>query len=411
MARRLRPWWILAGALSAGPLAGVVAGIWLPARSAALVGVVAVVVGLVAPLAEQARVEIAARAQLRGEVAARSAGGSERGRLPRVRDCADPIALGVHPAAVLVGGDRVPPFVRRDVDDELRHALVRPGLVLVVGESTAGKSRAGYEAMRAVLPEHALVVPSGGDALAALAPVIVDLPKCVVWLDDLDRYLGSGGLSPDLLTRLLGDGSRHVVVLATMRTQERARYDRVREAGLDDAGRQVWRRGRDVIERAYEITLDRQWSAAELRRARDSSDPRIADAMRQAGRFGLAEVLAAGPELVSTLRNAWSPGCNPRGAALVTAAVACRRAGVHRLVPLSVVPIRSRPGGLLTNRSPPLGEPRTHGGNALDVRAVCREPLVGIGGHHSERVGEHGSVEAGVNLFGEVAKLLTGVTA
>src|SRR5439155_13840980 len=110
-----------------------------------------------------------------------------------------------------------------------------------------------YEAMRGLLPDHVLVRPADGEALVSLIAVVVEQPRCVVWLDDLERYLGANGLSSDALTRLLGSGSRQVVVLATMRTQEHARYDRARESALDDAGRQVWRRGRDVIERAYEI--------------------------------------------------------------------------------------------------------------------------------------------------------------
>jgi hypothetical protein len=335
---RLRPWWVLGVAVLAAPLAGLVAGVWLPATSAVLVAVVTVVAGLAAPVAERARTEIADRAQRRRDLQGRSAGVSEEGRLPRVRECVDPIALGVHPAAASADGDRVPPFVRRDLEADLRLVLSRPGLVLVVGESTAGKSRLAYEAMRAVLSDHVLVHPFDGDALAVLAPVVAEQVRCVVWLDDLERYLGTGGLSPELLTRLLGDGSRHVVVLATMRTQEHARFDRAREFSLDNPARHAWRRGRDVIERAREVNLDRRWSAAEVQRARAvADDPRLAQAVGQAERFGVAEILAAGPQLVTTVRNAWTPGLHPRGAALVAAAVDCRRAGLHRPLPLAVL--------------------------------------------------------------------------
>jgi hypothetical protein len=95
------------------------------------------------------------------------------GRLPRVREIIDPITVGVHPAprresaghdtsnaAQSVGGaDRVPVYVPRDIDAELRHALSGGGFVLLVGDSTAGKTRAAFEAMRAVLPDHVLIVP------------------------------------------------------------------------------------------------------------------------------------------------------------------------------------------------------------------------------------------------------------
>jgi hypothetical protein len=36
---RLRPWWVLSVAVLAAPLAGLVAGVWLPATSAVLVAI------------------------------------------------------------------------------------------------------------------------------------------------------------------------------------------------------------------------------------------------------------------------------------------------------------------------------------------------------------------------------------
>jgi len=335
--RRTRPWWILAGALIASPLAALIAGMWLPRTSAVVVGVATAVAGIAAPLADRARSQIVLRAEARRRLPGQAVGLSEEGRMPRVRDRADPLTLGVHPAAFR-DGNRVPPFVPRDADAHLREALSRTGFVLLVGESTAGKSRTAYEAMRALLPNHILVQPTDAEALAGLKVIVAEQQRCVVWLDDLERYLGASGLSSGLLTALLGDGSRHVVILATMRTQEHARYDRARESTLDDVSRQAWRRGRDLLERAHEISIDRRWSAAELARAREyGNDPRIAMAVRQAGRFGVAEVLAGGPELVTRLRNAWTPGQHPRAAALVTAAVDCRRARLHRPVPRHVL--------------------------------------------------------------------------
>lgn len=67
------------------------------------------------------------------------------------------------------------------------------------------------------------------------------------------------------------------------------------------------------------------------------NDPRISTALGKTGKFGLAEVLAAGPSLASDWRNAWRPGAHPRGAALVAAAVDCRRAGVHDPQPIEVL--------------------------------------------------------------------------
>jgi tetratricopeptide (TPR) repeat protein len=79
-----------------------------------------------------------------------------------------------------------------------------------------------------------------------------------------------------------------------------------------------------------EIRVERRLSAAEQGRAEEREwDPRIADALRHSGDYGLAEYLAAGPELLREWRNGWDIGTHPRGAALVAAAVDVRRAGLE----------------------------------------------------------------------------------
>jgi hypothetical protein len=256
----------------------------------------------------------------------------------RVRDWCDPIALGVHPTAVN-DGDRIPPYVRRDADDELRAALGRPGLVLLVGDTMAGKSRMAFEAMRATLADHVLALPVDAAALVRITPTVARQDRCVVWLDDVERFLvGDEGLTSQLLTRLLGDGASHIVVLATMRRRAPGRCLRARGSGSNTAPRDVWHRVPEVIERAEEIVVDRRWSVAELARAEAcGGDPVIARALRLADRFGVAEGLTAGPALLGALRNAWTDGVNPRGAALVTAAVDCRRAGLSSPVPVEVL--------------------------------------------------------------------------
>jgi hypothetical protein len=81
-------------------------------------------------------------------------------RLPQVRDVTDPTVLGVHPAALIstrathsTGNTRlnsIPSYVERDVDEEFRQLIAAGGFVLLVGDSTAGKSRAAYEAIHAL---------------------------------------------------------------------------------------------------------------------------------------------------------------------------------------------------------------------------------------------------------------------
>ncbi|MGW4524998.1 hypothetical protein [Amycolatopsis sp. NPDC004378] len=173
------------------------------------------------------------------------------GRPRRVRDLDDPVLLRVHPAAPLracISGqsaDRVPPYVLRDCQRELWESVADGGFVLLVGDSTAGKTRAGYEAVRAVLADHVLLAPTTRESLGTVLPAVLAQRQCVVWLDDLERFLGADGLTAAMATRMLGDGDRDVLLLATMRTAEHDRYS-AREQATAGAGREAWRAGREV---------------------------------------------------------------------------------------------------------------------------------------------------------------------
>jgi hypothetical protein len=97
------------------------------------------------------------------------------GWLPRVSALTDPIALGVHPATPITERDvssgwsagkaglpaRVPVYVPRDLDARLDAALARSGLVVLYGDSTAGKSLAAYEAMRRLPGDPFVLIPTG----------------------------------------------------------------------------------------------------------------------------------------------------------------------------------------------------------------------------------------------------------
>lgn len=107
------------------------------------------------------------------------------------------------------------------------------------------------------------------------------------------------------------------------------------EADSDD--RDGWRAAREVLRRAVEIPLPRRWSGPELDRAGRSTDPRVRSALRSTDTFGLAELLADGPELARDWQNGWRPGGHPRGASLVAAAVDCRRAGLGDPVPVGLL--------------------------------------------------------------------------
>ena len=134
----------------------------------------------------------------------------------RVRD-AEPRQLGVH-AAIHVDGapGELPLYVPRDIDARLRSALnartQRGCFVLLVGESSVGKTRTMYEAVLNVLPDWWLVHPDpdAPDMLRALAAA--PTPRTVIWLDELQRYL-RGGLTAGSVRSFLRDGT---VLAATM---------------------------------------------------------------------------------------------------------------------------------------------------------------------------------------------------
>jgi hypothetical protein len=205
----------------------------------------------------------------------------------------------------------VPPYVTRDIEPELHAELRHDGFVLLVGESTAGKTRAAFEAMRLLLRDSRFVAPSSREALPGLLHSLGETGDYVVWLDDLERFLGPGGLTISMLHRLLSPPVQ-TIVLATMRSHEYDRYrDRV-EGELADAEREVWREGRAVLRQAQVIYLDRRWTPQEKIRVQVRiADRRLAQALANADRFGISESLAAGPELVEAWRNAWAPGSTP----------------------------------------------------------------------------------------------------
>jgi hypothetical protein len=128
--------------------------------------------------------------------------------------------MGVH-AAISVPGvsDQVPPeYVPRDVDAaefgvraRVAAAAERGGFVLLVGGSSVGKTRSAFEAVKSVLPDWWLIHPAGSAKVALLAQAPV--PRMVLWLDELQRYLdGEHGLTGGLVRALLSAPDPVVIV-------------------------------------------------------------------------------------------------------------------------------------------------------------------------------------------------------
>lgn len=244
------------------------------------------------------------------------------------------LEAGAHRARPGADGNAVPPYVPRDIDGVLRERLERAardgGLVLVVGDSTAGKTRAAFEAVRVTLPHYRILAPPPGSDLPATLEVAArNGIRCVLWLDDLELYLEPGGLEPPLLAELV---RLRTPVIATMRSRQYELYGpqaRDSAAGRRDQAA-LWAAnvGARVLTLTEPIALNRIWTEGELASARASGDDRLTDAVAHHGPYGVAEYLAAGPDLWDEWQRAWQAGAHPRGAALVAGAIDLSRTGL-----------------------------------------------------------------------------------
>ncbi|MGD3109220.1 hypothetical protein [Streptomyces sp. YGL11-2] len=243
----------------------------------------------------------------------------------------DPIALGVRPVERVPGHPALTPYVLRERDGDLNAALEQArsggGLVLVLGEPFAGKSRAALTAMVELLAGFRVFAPARRTDLRGLPALLYGRQdRCVIWLDDLDEHLGEadGGLEPRLLAQLT---ALRVVVLATMREDA---YDACRAEP----------RGR-VLDLAHTVELPREWSATERDRlarcAQLISDPRLAEAARCSGPESVPAYLTLSPLLWEEWWRARRADRHPRGHALVRAALDLARCGLTGPLPMDLL--------------------------------------------------------------------------
>jgi tetratricopeptide (TPR) repeat protein len=263
--------------------------------------------------------------------------------------------------------------VGREVDALLDQALQQRRFALVVGPATAGKSRSAIEAARRHLPGARLVVP--GDGARALAELVGDAsagadpgPR-VLWLDNLDRYLGdASGFDLELL-RWLGRPYGRAVVVATI--------DQARRDDLCATQGEIGWAARRILERADGIQLAARLSAAERAEA-ERLYPEI-----ELDR-GIGEPLAAAPALA--VRYRLGQVVAPVGRAMVQAAVDWRRAGMTR--PLAERELRRlcRPHLEAAHLDPPAGRRGYAEGLAWACQPVASEIalLRRVGGRRSD---------------------------
>lgn len=227
----------------------------------------------------------------------------DAGALPRTGDSTLQL-FGVHRAPLHMT------YLTRNAHAEIVTTLQTGEPTLLLGHAMAGKSRLGAEVVRQHYPELPLVVPAPPRGLAQLFSAGGSPMRTVIWLDDLERYLGDDLFRVEWLDRAIHAEN---IVVATMRSRP---YEQFLPHG--DLQRAQW----ELLERFRPVWLHA--NPDERRRlAGMIDDPRM-----RAGvlRYGLAEYLGGAVLAIERLHAGESE--HPLGAAMVHAAADWRRMGL-----------------------------------------------------------------------------------
>ncbi|MEV0095133.1 transcriptional regulator [Streptomyces sp. NPDC050738] len=249
----------------------------------------------------------------------------------------DPYDLEVHRAieveatARLTGPELLPAYVRREHDEALRQAAQEAAdgesrLVMLVGSSSTGKTRACWETLQELPPHWRLWHPIDPERpKAALASLGHVGPHTVVWINESHHYL----LPPDRevgeqvaagLRELLRDPARQpVLVLGTIWPEYQDQLMAEPVPGKPDPYAQA----RSLLS-GRSKTVPAAFDPAALRDLADKArtDQRLAYAAERAEGGHITQYLAGAPELLARYEAA-PPGAR----ALIIAAMDARRAG------------------------------------------------------------------------------------
>jgi TIR domain len=177
-----------------------------------------------------------------------------------------------------------PPYVRRDVDDDMDRYFERlrqegkGGFLVLVGPSKCGKSRSAFEALKRNCAEHRLLVPKDPKTLPEILAAYNGFGEIsyddseaknqnateVLWLDDIYRNYFKGNLiNPNVLAQLIH--RRGLVVIATIWPEE---LSHIIDTRLEMMGMmELSQSARDVLAHATIMPLDYCMSPGEQQRA------------------------------------------------------------------------------------------------------------------------------------------------
>jgi hypothetical protein len=233
----------------------------------------------------------------------------------------------------------VPRTIDAELNAWLRARSRRSGVhVLVVrGESAAGKTRALYDACRQVVPRAWLVAPRTLESVDSVLDARRLLALCsgqdpvIVWLDDLEQFVAPGpsGIAWQHLSRL-GLMHRPVLALATMGGKGAGLIPDEQRRSLSAPMEALFRQAKPTF-----VAMTRELSADELGAVHMAFGW---DAREAAREHGLGPYLIAGTRLMTKLQTRRStPGSrpNPGGAKLIGLVVEWHRCGNVEGIPLA----------------------------------------------------------------------------
>ncbi|WP_187437733.1 tetratricopeptide repeat protein [Actinomadura decatromicini] len=253
----------------------------------------------------------------------------------------DALALEVHQAFEASTSGQVPVLPvylhRPRFDDRLRAVVAgapqSSRMVVVVGESSTGKTRACWEAIRAELPDWRVWHPLTPERPAALAEAVRAgrvAARTVIWLNEAQFYLQPAGgeqVAAELQALLADPARGPVLVLGSMWPE----FRRVLTVVPDDPAKpDPHRAARALLDRADYITAPSEFAEAQLSdlAATINADPRLRAAAEQAHGGRITQELAGASELLRRYEQG-----SPAARAVLWAAMDARRLGHSLFLP------------------------------------------------------------------------------
>ena len=220
------------------------------------------------------------------------------------------------------------PYIHRDDEDTIRAHLRAGRPVLLIGSSMVGKTKMAARVIAEEFGSWPVAIPDTKTWLAGLDAKDVTLQGTVIWLDDIDRLIGAGGITDGALRRLAAAGN---IIVGTIRALE---YDRFRPS--DQLRPPEW----DVLSVFEHVFIRRVLTPREQRRLAEAVlDPGIRYRIRT---VGLGEYVGAAEQVAEALKLG-AAGINPVGYALVLAVADWRRCGMNHPIPTALIAPLAQP--------------------------------------------------------------------